>query len=151
MTPSVHHEALDRAVEAQVDAQRSEVVDPGIDPRFVGRTVENTIGTTTDARGVEQQLGEDQAACAGADLPGTRRHEGTSQPIGEERPERDRPALRADELPPALLLPLLVPSLVAAREQRQQTLHEHRLFAHGDPQRSRPLEQEPADDRKVVE
>ena len=127
------------------------MLDPRIDPRLVGRAVEHAIGPAADAGHVEQQLGEDQAARAGADLPRTRRHQRAREPIGEELLERDRAALSTDELPPALLLPLLVAPLVAAREQRQQPLHEHRLLADGDPERRRPLEQEPADHPEVVE
>ena len=148
---TVHDETLHRAVEAQVDAERTQVLDPRIDPRLVGRAVEHTIGATADAGHVEQQLGEDQAAGAGADLPRPRRDQRACEPVGEELLEGDRAALSADELPPALLLPLLVAPLVAAREQRQQPLHQHRLLADRDAERRRPLEQEPADDPEVVE
>ena len=148
---AVHDETLNRAVEAQIDTDRTQMLDPRIDPRLVGRSVEHPIGSAADAGDVEQQLGEDQAARAGADLPRACRHQRAREAIGEELLERDRATLSADVLPPALLLPLLVAPLVAAREQRQQPLHEHGLLGGRDPERRRPLEQEPADHREIVE
>ena len=127
------------------------MLDPRIDPRLVGRGVEHTIGPAADAGHVEQQLGEDQSTGAGADLLRPRRDQRAREPVGEELLERHRAALGADELPPALLLPLLESPFIATREQRQQPLHQHRLLADRDAQRRRPLEQEAADDPEVVQ
>ena len=150
-TIALEDEALHGAVEAQVDAEGAEVGDPRVDPRLVGGPVEHAIGTPAGAGDVEQQLGEDQSTRAGADLPRPGRHQRAGEPVGEELLERHRPVFGADEIPPTLLLPLLEAPLVAARQQRQQSLHEQCLLAGGDPERRRPLDQEPADHPEVVE
>ena len=80
-----------------------------------------------------------------------RRDERAGEPVGQELLEGDRATGCADELPPALLLPLLVAPLVAAREQCEQPFHEHRLLGERDAERRRPLEQEPAEDAEVVQ
>ncbi len=124
---------------------------PRIDPRLIGRTVKHTIGATAGAGHVEQQLGKDQTTRAGADLPCSRRHQRAGEPVSEKRLERHRAALRANELPPALLLPLLIPPLITARQKRQQPLHQHRLLLDRDAKRRGPLNQEPADHTKIIE
>ena len=128
-----------------------QVLDPRIDPHLVGRAVEDAIGSAADVGDVEQQLSEDQATCASTDLPGPGRDQRPREAVGEVGPEGLGTAIGAHELPPALVLPLLVAPLITAREQRQQTLHEHRLLRERDAEPCRPLDQEPADNREVVE
>ena len=77
------------------------------------------------------------------DLARPRRHERARQPVGEELLVRRGAPLGADVLPPALLLPLLQPALVARREQRQQPLDEQRELVRRDAELRRRLAREP--------
>jgi hypothetical protein len=144
-------DALDRAVEAHVDARAAQVGDPGVDPRVVGRRVEHPVGPPAGLREVEQQLGEDEAAGAGADLARPRRHQRPGETLGEELAERLRAPLGADVVPPGLELPLLVAALVAAREQRQQALHQHGVLVRRDAEPGHDVEQEAREDGEVLE
>ena len=56
------------AAQPQVDAERAQVRDPRVDPGLVRRPVEHAVGAAAGAREVEQQLQQDQAAGARADL-----------------------------------------------------------------------------------
>ncbi len=125
--------------------------DPGVDPGLVGRRVQHPVGAAPGTREVEDQLGEDEAARASADLPRAGRDQRARQTLGEELAERHRPLLGAHEAPPALQLPLLVAPLVTAGEQRQQPLDEPRVLVRRDPERGHELEEEAAQHGEVLE
>ena len=144
-------QALDRGIEPQLDAEGLEVGDPRVDPRVVGRGVEHAVGAAAGAREVEDDLGEDQPAGAGADLPPAGRHERAGEPLPHPLLERLRAPLGADEVPPADLLPLLVAALVTAREQGHHPLDQHGVLLRRDPEPGHELEQEAAHEREVLE
>ncbi len=125
--------ALDRVAEPNFDAPAGELLGPGIDPDVARRTVQNAVDAAACLGQVEEQLEEDVAAGARAHLPGPRRHEGASRAVGQELAKRRAALVGVDVVPPALVLPLAVAALVAAREERQQALDEEGVVLRRDP------------------
>ena len=86
------------------------------------------------AREVEDQLQQDVAAGARADLLRLGGDQHAREPVGQEAAEARRAVLGVDELPPRLLLPLPEAALVAARQQHQQPIDEEGLVLGRDAQ-----------------
>ena len=107
-------------------ALAAQVGDPRVDPGLVGRQVEHAVDLPVVAL---LGHGEDEGLPHVADRAGAGhgllgRHEVAGQPGGEHLLVLLRPARRPDEVPPARVLPLAEPALVAAGEEHEQPLHE---------------------------
>ena len=135
----------------QVDARAAQVRDPGIDPHLARRPVEQAVGVAARAREVEDQLQQDVAAGARADLLRLRGDEHAREAVGQEAAKARRAVLGVDELPPRLLLPLPEAALVAARQQHQQPIDEEGLVLGRDAQPRADGEHELRDGGEVVE
>ncbi len=107
-------------------ALAAQVRDPRVDPRLVGRQVEHPVDLPVVAL---LGHGEDERLPHVADRPRARHgllggDQVAGQPGGEDLLVLLGAGLRTDEVPPAAVLPLPEPALVAAGEEDQQPLHE---------------------------
>ncbi len=137
--------------DAHVDAAAGELVDPRADPDVARRPVQNAIGTAACAAQVEEQLKQDVTAGACAHLPCPRRHQRARGAVGQELAKRGTANVGVDEVPPALVLPLAVAALVAAREEREQALYEEGVVLRRDPERRREVEEKTTHEPEVLE
>lgn len=141
---------LDLMLAAEVHPQGAQVGQPGIEPDLVGRPVEHPVHLASGAGEVEEQLEQDHAPRAGAHFMSLRCHQGAGEPVGEELAVGGRARLGAGELPPALVLVLGEPPLIAARQQNQEPVHEVSLVLRRDPERGGVGEQGPKGQLEVV-
>ena len=108
------------------DAELAQVSHPGVDPGLVGGQVEHSVEGAVVAAAHDVH---DEGLAHVADRPGARqgllRRDQAAGQAGREHPlVLLGPRGRAHEVPPADLLPLAEPALVAAGEEHQEPLHE---------------------------
>jgi hypothetical protein len=144
-------DAQHRRVEVKRHAALRKQLPPRVDPHVAGRAVEQAVRAAAHAREVEQQLEQDVAAGAGADLARPGGHQRAGQAVAEVLAKGRRAPVGLHERPPAHALPLLEAALVAARQQDEQLVGEEDLLVDGDAQLGAPGEQEAHHRLEVVE
>ena len=129
------------APQPHVDAARAQVRAPTgrSTPRWSGASSTRSARPPARVRS-NSSWTQDQPAGARAHLPRARGDERARQPVGEEACRNAAERWSAlDVVPPALQVPLPEAPLVAARQQREQPLHEERVLGRrGRRAASRP-------------
>ncbi len=121
-------ERLDRVADVEAHAEPAQHLHPRIDPGLVRRRVQDPVGRAVVAAAldvVDERLAHVPDG-AGGRLALLGRHDRTGQAAGEDLLVLVRLVLGLDEVPPAHVLPLAVPALVARGDEDHEPLDEVR-------------------------